>query len=160
MFKVLLFSTMVLAAREQGSHVHGSGKVSIAFDGLKGQIEMEIPAESLFGFEHNAKSKKDIQTKDENLKKLEEKISEMIVFDNSLGCKIKKEKFTVNQEKNHSDLDAEFSVGCQKAVSGSTISFNFEKVFPRLRKMQVDIIADSIQKSTEVNKNGESLELK
>lgn len=160
MFKVLLFSTLVFAAREQGTHVHGLGKVSIAFDGKAGKIEMEIPADSLFGFEHQAKSKKDIKTKEESLKKLEEKISEMIVFGSDLKCQITKDMFEVNQESKHADVDVEFSVACQNPIAGSTISFNFQKVFPRFKKMKVDVIVDSIQKSIEVTKNGESLELK
>lgn len=160
MFKVFLFSTLVFAAREQGTHVHGFVKASVAFDGKTGKIQMEIPADSIFGFEHPAKSKKDIQTKEESLKKLETKISEMIVFDSSLQCKIAKEIFEVNQEKNHADVDADFSVNCQKPVAGSSISFNFQKVFSRFKKVHVDVIADSVQKSMDVTKNGESLELK
>ncbi|MGZ3769826.1 MAG: ZrgA family zinc uptake protein [Bdellovibrio sp.] len=160
MLKVFLFSSMVLAAREQGVHVHGLGKVTMAFDGTKGKIEMEIPADSIFGFEYEAKSKKDIQTKQDALKKLEDKISEMIMFNSSLGCKISKDKFEVHQEKNHSDVDAGFSVLCQKSPLGSSVSFNFQKYFPRFKKINVDVIVDTVQKSTEVTKNGETLELK
>jgi len=160
MLKVLLLSAMVFAAREQGAHVHGTAHVSIGFDGKKGKITMESPADSLFGFEHEAKSKKDRQKKDEALKKLEEKISEMIVFDPSLQCEIKKEIFEVNQQRNHSDVDAEFAVTCQGPVAGTSVSFNFQKVFPRFKKVQVDVIADQVQKSLEVKKNGESLDLK
>lgn len=160
MFKVLLFSTMVFAAREQGTHVHGLVKTSLAFDGKTGKIQMEIPADSLFGFEHQAKSKKDIKAKEESLKRLEEKISEMIVFDPSLNCKISKDIFEVNQEKSHADVNAEFSVNCQKPVAGSTVSFNFQKVFSRFKKVLVDAIVDTVQKNLEVTKNGENLELK
>lgn len=160
MFKVLLLSAMVFAAREHGAHEHGAGRVSIGFDGKKGRIEMEVPAESLFGFEHEAKSKKDKNKKEEALKSLEEKIAEMIVFDPALKCEIKKEIFEVNQSKNHADVDADFTVSCEKAVAESTVSFNFQKVFSRLKKVQVDFITDGVQKSVQVLKNGDSLELK
>ncbi|WP_295903089.1 ZrgA family zinc uptake protein [uncultured Bdellovibrio sp.] len=160
MLKVLMFSALVFAAREQGAHVHGAGKVSMGFDGKKGKIEMEIPADTLFGFEHEARSKKDKQKKEEALKKLEEKISEMIVFDPALKCEIKKEIFEVNQENNHADVDAEFSVTCQAPMAGSSVSFHFSKVFSRLKKVQVDVIADGVQKSAQVLKNGDSLDLK
>lgn len=160
MFKVLLFSAMVFAAREHGAHVHGAGEVKMGFDGKKGKIEMEVPADTLFGFEHEAKSKKDKQAKEEALKKLEERISEMIVFDPALKCEIKKEIFEVNQEKSHADVNAEFNVNCQAPVAGSTVSFHFQKVFSRLKKVQVDAIADGVQKSAQVLKNGDSLELK
>lgn len=160
MFKVLLLSTLVFAAREHGAHEHGAGRVSVGFDGKRGKIEMSIPAEALFGFEHEAKSAKDRQKKEDALKKLEEKISEMISFDAALKCEIKKEIFEVNQAKNHADVEAEFVVSCQEPVVGSTVSFNFQKVFSRFKKIQVDFIADSVQKSVQVLKNGDTLELK
>ncbi len=160
MFKVLLLSTMVFAAREHGAHLHGAGKISMAFDGKRGKIELHVPAESLYGFEHEAKSKKDRQKKEQALLKLEEKISEMIVLDPSLKCEIKKEIFEVNQQKNHAEVEAEFGVSCEAPVAGSEISFHMQKVFPRLRKVQVDVVADGVQKSLQVTNNGDSLGLK
>ncbi len=71
-----------------------------------------------------------------------------------------KEIFEVNQEKNHADVDAEFSVTCQTPVNGSTVSFNFQKVFSRLKKVTVDAIADGVQKSSQVLQNGDSLDFK
>lgn len=149
-----------MAAREQGAHVHGVGQVSLGFDGPKGKIELNIPGEALFGFEHEARSKKDQAAKEAALKKLEQNIGEMIVFNKDLGCVLKKEFHEVNQAKDHSDVVAEFSVNCQKPVIGSTVGFYFQKQFPRLKKVKVDVIADTIQKTLQVSKNGEELELK
>ncbi|WII71202.1 DUF2796 domain-containing protein [Bdellovibrio sp. 22V] len=160
MLKVLLFSMMALAAREHGAHVHGEGHMSIGIDGKKGKIELHAPANSIMGFEHQATSKKDKQKKDAALLKLEEKISEMVSFDPSLKCEIKKEIFEVNQETKHADIEAEFNISCEQAPAGSTMTFNIQKVFPHLKKVQVDVIADGVQKSVQVLKNGDSLELK
>ncbi|WP_373999151.1 DUF2796 domain-containing protein [Bdellovibrio bacteriovorus] len=160
MMKVLLLSAMVFAAREQGAHVHGSGKASLAFDGKNGKIELHVPAESIIGFEHQAKSKADKQKKDKALAKLEEKIGEMIVLDPALKCEIKKDIFEVNQHDSHAEVEAEFNVTCEAPAAGSTITFNFSKQFPRLKKVQVDVLADGVQKSTQVLKNGDSVELK
>lgn len=145
----------------QKAHVHGLGKVQIAFDGKKGKIQLELPGESLFGFEHEAVTKSDKRKKDQALKTLEEKISEMIVLEESLKCEIKKDIFEVNQAKNHSDVEAEFNVTCEKNLVDSTrLVFYFQKHFPRLKKIQIDVLADSIQKSLEVSKDGDVLELK
>ena len=160
MFKILLISVFALAAREQGAHVHGAAQVSMGFDGKKGKIEMEIPGDTLFGFEHEARSKKDKAAKEAALQKLEDKISEMIVFEKDLECVVKKEFFEVNQEKSHSDVSVEFSVNCQKPVAGTSITFNFQKHFSRLKKVKVDVIADTVQKSAQVNQNGEGIDLK
>lgn len=160
MLKVLLLSALVFAAREQGAHVHGVGQVQMGFDGSKGKIHLEVPAEVIFGFEHEAKSKKDKQKKESALKVLDEKISEMIVFDPTLSCEIKKEIFEVNQKNGHADISAEYSVSCAKSVAGSSLVFNFQKVFSRFKKAQVEVLADGVQKSLQVTKNGERLELK
>lgn len=160
MLKILLLSAIVSAAPEQTAHVHGQGSMDIAFDGNIGKLHLEVPGESLFDFEHQAKSKKDIQKKDAALRKLEEKISEMVVFDPALNCKIAKDIFEVNQETQHSDVDAEFSVNCDKSVLGSSVSFNFQKTFSKFKKIKVNILVDSVQKTTQVTKNGERVELK
>ena len=121
---------------------------------------MSLPAESVMGFEHEAKSAKDRKAKEDSLNKLEEKISEMVILDPALKCEIKKEIFEVIQSKTHGDVDAEFNITCEQPALGSTIKFNFAKVFPRMKKIKVNVIAGEVQKSVDVKKGGESLELK
>lgn len=168
MFKVMLISIAALSltanaqaqTKESKAHVHGAAQVSMGFDGSKGKIEFMAPAETVFGFEHQARSKKDREVKDKGMQVLSDKMSEMIVFDKELACEIKMEASQVNQEKDHADVEAEYAVICQKPVAGSTITFNFKNGFSRIKKVKVDVIADEVQKSLEVKKNGESLDLK
>lgn len=159
MLKVLLFSMMALAHTEHGAHVHGSAKMSIAFDGKKGKIELHSPSQEIYGFEYEAKSKADKFKKEQGLKKLEDHIAEMVVLPAAAKCTIKKDIFEVNQDAKHADVEAEFSVECETPVAGS-ITFNIQKTFPKLKKVQVDLLIGEIQKSVEVTKNGDSLELK
>lgn len=160
MLKVLLFSIMAFAAREHGAHSHGAGKISLAFDGKKGRIEIKAPTESIYGFEHEAKSKADKKKKEDGLLKLEKQISDMIVFNAELKCEIRKDIFEVVQKENHADVEAEFNVTCEKPVAGSTIVFNVQKVFPRFKDADIDALVDSVQKSVEAKQNGTELELK
>lgn len=160
MFKLLLLSAIALAANEPKGHVHGQGQVNIAIQGKRGQIEFRAPAEALFGFEHEARSKADKRKKDQALRALDEKMSEMVVLDDSLRCNIRKEISEVIQGRKHIDVEAEFVIECENPLAGSSIEFNFRKVFPRLKKVKVDLIADDVQKSMETTKNGESVELK
>ena len=160
MFKVLLFSMLALAAREEKAHVHGMAKAAMAFEGKTGKIEMSLPSSGIYGFEYIAKSAKDKKAKDAGLQKLEDKVAEMFVFDPSLKCEIKKEAFEVDQRENHSDIDAEFHVNCEKSPVGTTVMINVSKIFPRIKTVQVDVIAEGVQKSQEVKKSGEGIELK
>ncbi len=160
MFKILLLSVIALAASEPKSHVHGQGQVNIAIQGKRGQIEFRAPAEALFGFEHEARSKADKRKKDQALKSLDERMSEMVVLDESSRCQIRKEISEVIQGRKHIDVEAEFIIECENPLAGSSIELNFRKVFPRLKKVKVDLIADDVQKSIETTKNGEIVELK
>jgi len=150
-----------LKHREHHAHAHGAGTLGIAFEGLKGNIEFKIPSESIFGFEYAAKSEKDKNKKTEALEKLEAKISEMIVFDASLGCKIIKDKIEVLAESDkHSDVAATYNVTCDKSPTGSEIIFNFQKQFPKIKDLGVQVIVDNLQKSADVEKNNTKLILK
>lgn len=160
MFKVLLFSVMALAAREEKAHVHGSVHMSMAFEGKNGKIVMNLPSSAVYGFEYVARNAKDKKAKDAGLKKLEDKIGEMAAFDPSLKCEIKKEIFEIDQRENHSDIDAEFRVTCEKSPMGTSVIMNVPKVFPRIKSVQVDVVGEGVQKSQEIKKSGESIELK
>lgn len=142
------------------AHVHGEGTASLAFDGKKGKLEMNLPAETVMGFENRPHNAKERKIKEDALLKLEEKISEMVVLDPALKCEIKKEIFEVIESKDHGDVDAEFNITCEQSALGSTVKFNFAKVFPRMKKIKVDVIAGEVQKSVDVKKGGTSLELK
>jgi hypothetical protein len=147
--------------REHGAHIHGAAELSIAFEGLLGKIEFKSPSDSVVGFEHVAKSTADQKTKDNAFKKFETNISEIISFDKSLKCQILKDKIEMlTDSDNHSNTTAAFTAKCEKSPVGSKITFNFQKFFPRLKDIDVQILVDAIQKSAEIKTNGTTLELK
>lgn len=163
---ILLLSCVSLAHkkhqhREHGAHAHGAGSLGIAFEGANGNIEFKIPGESIIGFEHTAKTDKDKKQRDEALGKLETQISAMLVFDSTLNCKITKEKIAVIAEsKKHSDVVASFKVVCDKSPLGTEIYFNFQKQFPKIKALEVQVIADNLQKSIKAKNNNTKLILK
>jgi hypothetical protein len=146
--------------REHGAHVHGAGNLGIAFDGLKGKVDLKITGESIFGFERVAKNDKDKKTVADALAKLESKISEMLVFDIASKCAITKDKIEVVQNGKHSDVVASYNVLCEKSPAGTELTFNFQTQFPRIKDLDVDVIVDNLQKSVEVKKSDTKLVLK
>ena len=163
---IILACTSVLSKqhehREHGAHVHGSATVSIAFDQLKGKIELKSPSDSIIGFEYKAESAKDKKTQEEAMNKLDKNISEIISFDRSLGCKIKKEKLEVvfMDHGQHSEVQGAFNVECAKSPLGTQLTFNFQKFLPRLKDVDVQVLIDQLQKSFEAQKSGTTAELK
>lgn len=160
---ILFLASMALAKekhahREHGAHAHGAGSLGIVFEGASGHIEFKIPSESIFGFEHETKSDKDKKKKNEALAKLENKFFAMLVLDSALNCKVSKSKIEVIAESNkHSDVVADYKVTCDKSPIGTEITFNFQKQFPKIKDLNVQIVLDNLQKSTAVTKNGARL---
>ncbi|MDG0817899.1 ZrgA family zinc uptake protein [Bdellovibrio svalbardensis] len=163
MLKVLLVSALfasVASAREEKAHTHGGARLAIALEGKNGKIDFDAPASAIYGFEYVAKSAKDKKSKEQGLKKVEDKIAEMVVFDPSAKCEIKKDMYEVDQKENHADVEFEFRVICEKSPMGTNITVNISKIFPRIKAVKVDVVGDGVQKSLEVKNSGESIELK
>lgn len=163
----LLFWTALLHAtekhphREKGAHKHGAAELSIAFDGPQGRLEFKSPSDSIVGFEHSAKSAKDLALRDDAFKKFETHISDMVFFEKSLQCQFKKEILEMRMESaKHSDTQATFSITCTTPPAGGKIVFNFQKYFPRLNNIDAQILLDKLQKSAEIKASGTVIELK
>lgn len=160
-FCLSVFSFAKAEHREHGAHVHGAATLGIAFDDIIGKIEFRSPADSIYGFEHKAKTEKQKQQQASGLKTLETRISEMVIFDIALSCVWKKEKIEVITEgRNHSDVQAIWSVTCAKSPVGSKIIFNVQKYLPKVQDLDVEALVGGVQASTEAKKNGTVLELK
>ncbi len=168
-FFILLFCSLTVFAKKKenksyrghGVHAHGAGTLSIAFEGANGRIDLKITSESIVGFEYAPKSAKDKNKSNSAILALEKNISEMIVFDPLLKCKISKENIEiVADSEKHSDLVAGFGVACSKSPVGTEIVFNFQKQFPKIKDLDVEVVADNIQKSVEVTKINTRLLLK
>lgn len=156
---VIFFVSNLTLAKERhvqhkhSAHAHGVGTLGIAFEGYKGTIEFEIPSDSIIGFEHIAKSKKDQKKKDESLAKLEANLSDMIKFESLLNCRFTKQKIEVVAESDsHSEVVALFNVICEKSPLNTKLVFNFQKYFPKISNLNVQVIIDNLQKAVKINK--------
>ncbi len=161
MFSLLLtFSLLSFAGPHQHkAHEHGSGKLSIAFDQLKGKLIFESPSESIYGFEYVAKSKADINRQTKALDTIKESIAEMVTFENKLHCQFQNQKTEIHQEKNHSSVEVNFDIQCALDPVGSKIVFNIQKFFPNLKDVDVQLLVGDVQKSIEAKKTGTTIEI-
>ena len=176
--------------REHGAHQHGVGTVGVAFEALKGKVEFKIPAESIVGFEHEAKKDSDKKKQAEALAKFESKISEMLVFDTSLKCVYIKEKIEVLREENHddhkdgeknekqlsgkakknkhqhhnhaahSDFVALYNVNCEKSPAGTDLTVKIHSQFKKVKKLELQLIVDNLQKAQTITKDNTIVSLK
>lgn len=164
-----LFLAVALLApaqtRSRKAHEHGSAKLNIAFESAKGTpkgvIEFEAPAESVVGFEHEAKSAADKAKQSAALTKLKTQIASMVIFAPASGCKIVAKSVEVKAEhhqeakagqkaEQHSEVHAEFDVTCAKPLNGTEVRFGFTKAFPGVHDVDVAFLAGEQQARVEV----------
>lgn len=148
---------------EHKAHVHGESEWSLALDGSKGELEVVIPADSILGFEFEARKAKHVAQKNQALDLFEKKIAEMVQLPADYGCQWTKKKLEQEFEegkKKHSEVHAEFSLSCGKDLSGAKIEFNLQKFFPKLKKAHFQLLYGAIQKSLMVTQNGDFMEVK
>ncbi len=159
---LFLFATLnaFAAPHQHKAHSHGAAKMAIAFESTKGQLTFEAAGESIYGFEHIAKSAAQKKKQAEALTKLETSLAQMVVFDKTLNCVFTKEKLEVSQDGNHSEVQATFAIQCEKEPAGSTLKFNIQAVFPKLKDVDVQVLLGDVQKAVEATKNGVQVELK
>ena len=147
--------------RHHKAHQHGHAEMSIAFDGMIGKISLESPADNILGFENKPKNDQQKKQSEDALLKLETQIAQMVQMDPSLLCVMQKHEIQVNYEDGgHSDVEASFEVKCQKSPLGTKMKFEFQKHFPRLKNIEVQVLVDQISKSIQVKKATAELEIK
>jgi Protein of unknown function (DUF2796) len=179
---LLIFSFDVGAPAEKrrhDAHVHGVAEINIAVEGTKATVEFRAPAESIMGFEHEAKSESDRKKRDTALEQLRTKRDQMVLFDAKLGCKSSDVKTAIVEEKEdhtkaqsgkdthkdqkksgeHREVHGTFSVACDKPLAGSRIKFGVSKVFRDIQEIKVQVVGDSGQSGATIKRDKGDIKL-
>lgn len=174
-----LHSSTFAKGKGHGAHEHGVVQLQIASEGTKLSIILQSPSESLYGFEHEARTETEKKAQNSALTILKNKFSELIVLDTSLQCKWSNLKVEVVDEdeeedehdhenhkthKNkhhgeHREIRGEWTADCKKSLSGSSAIFKFSTHFARIQKMKVDVLSDQRQSHQELKKGDGKVQL-
>ncbi len=147
---ILATPQMFPQAKTQKAHVHGSAKISIAMEGLKGEVEFEAPAEGVVGFESEAKTLVQKKLVAAALDTLRKRGSELVVLPAVSGCKLTPKEIEIHREgSQHSEVHAHYDLLCAKPLTG-VIKFGATKLFPRTREVTVTFVSDQAQKSAKI----------
>jgi hypothetical protein len=131
---------------QHGAHVHGTAKLDIAVEGRTATVEFEAPAESIVGFEYQAKTAADQQKQAKALELLKNKIGGMVIFEPALGCHWSPTNLdVVRQDQEHAEVHGVFAVACDSPLAGSRVRFAFTREFPALRTINVQVVAKTQQ---------------
>ena len=181
----LSFSTGAIAAgktkhKSHRAHEHGHAKLTLVVEGKKLTAQLEVPSESIYGFEYEAKTAADKKKRDAGGEKLKEHFNKMVAVDSSYGCAFtnKSLELYVSEKEdggegkaaksgdkdkehsdNHSETRAEFVAQCQKLLAGAKVNFGFGKFVPRVKEVKVQVLSDEKQTGADIDNDKGSVTL-
>ena len=137
--------------RSAEAHEHGSGKLGIAFEGVAGKFEWEIPLESLVGFEYAPTTPEDKKKLADAKELVKTKFVEMVLLPGMCALKVEfaDAKFVDHGDHQHNDFKANGTITCKQAPRGD-LKFAFQKFFPGIHKTKVQFLSDSAQTGAEI----------
>jgi len=175
MAAVLVVWVSTSSGASQRAHVHGVGRINIVVEGQRATVEFLAPAEGIYGFEHQARTRAEQEKRDAALARLRDKISTMVVFEADRGCQFTPKNIAVVEDvteghgkgkgeaqkksAEHSEVHAEFTVICEKPLAGSQVRFGVAKVFLAINTVHVQALSDAKQSGVEVKSDRGSLRL-
>jgi hypothetical protein len=156
-------SSMTLGAAllfsQQKAHVHGVAALSLAMDGAKGELEIEIPAEGVVGFERAPRTAVEKKAVDDALNSFRTRVNELVVLPAASACKLTLREADVHREgPQHAEFHARYEVSCAKPLAGE-VRFGVTKVFPRTREVNVTFVDGDRQQGVRIKADARSLKL-
>lgn len=165
---LMLVSPRLLAKEQHGAHEHGKAELDIAIDGTKVVIAFESPADSIYGFEHDAKSAKDIATR-ENAAAVLKDAASLFQFPAALTCALTESKIetwvveTPKDKKSkhgeHGEVHANYTYTCAKSPTGSKLIVALTDKFPKLREIAVQLVSDQKQSGSTIKATAKTIDL-
>ncbi len=156
-------------------HQHGRGKFSVALEGQTLQVELEIPAESVVGFEHQPRNKKQRDAIAKAVK-LFQKPSGVFVVNAEAGCATQSEakisSKLLSQEghheeedhshdhEEHADFEVTYQLSCKKPEMVKSVSVKLFQLFPGLSRVDAVGLTSKGQSSARLSSKSAEFKLK
>ncbi len=145
----LLLSPYIFAEKSLHAHEHGNVSLAIAVEKNIAEIDLDTPAESLFGFEHTPKSESEKKIISDAKASWGNILKELIVFPETMGCKTSEVKFEhIFEEgsKTHSEVEASVNVICNKDLAETEVMVHMRKRFSKIKKLKLEVVGARNQK--------------
>ena len=90
-----------------GAHEHGVVRMGLAVDGQRMSLNLEAPAATVFGFEHDPETEEEIGVVSEAMETLKTRVGEVIAVSSELACELEDVEVVsapeVDEEHSHSE---------------------------------------------------------
>jgi hypothetical protein len=161
-------------ARTHKAHAHGSVELGIAVDGTNAEVDLEAPAEALFGFEHAPKTDAQKKLVTDTLAILREKPEQLFAFAGDAACKPTSVKVSSTQEDamkgnehpahgkdrhgheggdEHAEVEARWTFACKTSLAGTKLQLGLVKTFPRMQRVELSLVSGSKQSGKVLTKD-------
>lgn len=138
-----------------GAHEHGVANLKIAVDKQTLKFIFQSPADTIYGFEHEAKSPKEKAAQKLAFDKLSLP-AEFIELSPKSNCQLTTSKapsVPKSRGHGHQDVHVEWSATCESSITGQTAQFRFGSIFPSMHRLKIEVLGD--EKQTKIDlKNG------
>lgn len=145
-----------------GKHVHGEGRMDVAFDGLKGEIDFKISADVVLGSENAPKGAKAKAEEKAKLNDLMNKFKESVKFEGAT-CNWSKVDVDVDRHKvgkvEHAEIEVEADVTCDKSLKGGKLVVDLRTHYPSLNKVEIQVVTPDLQKGGVIDAKTNSIDL-
>jgi hypothetical protein len=146
-FSVLgILASEISVSANSKAHIHGAAEVSVSISVKEKKLNVlvDIPLDSLVGFERKPKTDSERAKLNEKLSALKEEVFKVVEQTNS-NCKFKQDSQKLNFEtkKDHAEATLEYSAQCEKFESVKKIETNLFKILPLLKKASGQMVTDS-----------------
>jgi hypothetical protein len=156
--------------RSHKAHEHGAAKLDVAIDGKTVTLQLEIPGNDAFGFEHAPATEVETKTVSDTMARLREKADELFSFGQGPGCTPLKSAVSSSPassvqttatsqggkvqktaaKEDHADVVAEYTFTCQKSPVGAQLKLPLFTVFPHLKTVRVQVLGGTTQSGATV----------
>ena len=134
-----------------GAHEHGVVRMGLAVDGQRMSLNLEAPAATVFGFEHDPETEEEIGVVSEAMETLKTRVGEVIAVSSELACELEDVEVVsapeVDEEHSHSDdEDAHSEVRvavswfCAQSVEGTDATLRLGSLWPDAELVDLTVI--------------------
>ena len=147
----LLCATALHAGEMRGleSHVHGHATMQIAVDGNDASIALEIPGESVVGFEHEAETDEQKAAVASAREQLADGDA-VLVLPASAGCALGEAEVEVHAEGDHNAFEVAYSYSCSDTGALSSVETKLFELYPAIEEIEVEYATGGGQGAVEL----------
>lgn len=143
---ISLFFLSFLSFAEM-KHEHGVAELFVGLSGKEIAVTMNIPADTILGFEHEAKSEADKKKLKAKLDKFKKEFFEYVNIGYEYKCRQSKLEAEIKREGNHSEIAVTGTATCVRDITNGKLIVRFKDYYPTLKKITVNLVSDKKNQS-------------